>query len=260
MGAFPERTRFLLVCGAPLAACLSSVTLRAQFNRLLRAQRDALRAFAVYRAQHLAPGGVAYAALDCSGVPTRNAKRRGVGWLPGVADIGWSNRLGWYEGVHLLLAVTPNGIMTGFGFGAARTKDQPLAETFFALRQHLTAPVPSVGQDAAGPYVVDTGLEGPTNHARWAAAYHAHLICPPRRTSNRPWTTAWRCWHASIRHLGETVYATVQYTFRLARERPHDRTGLQARLAAKVALHNVCIWVNTQHRRPLLAFTDLMDW
>ena len=42
--------------------------------------------------------------LDSSGVPTRSAKRRGAGWLAGKADIGWSNRLGWYEGFHLLLA------------------------------------------------------------------------------------------------------------------------------------------------------------
>src|SRR4029450_12131328 len=53
------------------------------------------------------------------------------GWLPGLEDIGWSNRLGWYEGFHLLLAVNPVGAMTGFGFGPASTKDPPLAETFW---------------------------------------------------------------------------------------------------------------------------------
>jgi hypothetical protein len=31
-------------------------------------------------------------------------------------------------------------------------------------------------------------------------------------------------------------------------------------LAAKVALHNFCVWLNTQHNRPLLAFADLIDW
>ncbi len=31
-----------------------------------------------------------YEALDSSGVPTRDAKRRGVGWLAGQADVGWS--------------------------------------------------------------------------------------------------------------------------------------------------------------------------
>lgn len=231
---------------------------RAQFNRLLRTHRDAISAFAVSLARRRAARDAAYEALDCSGVPTRNAKRRGSGWLAGIADIGWRKRLGWYEGVHVLLAVTPRGIITGFG--AARTKDQPLAETFFALRHTSPAPLASVGAPATGPSVADTGVAGATTHARWAAAYHAQVICPPRRTSHRPWSKAGRCWHGGVRQLVETVYHKLQYTFRLARARPHDLTGLQARLAAKVALHNVCIWLNTQHGRPLLAFADLMDW
>jgi hypothetical protein len=79
-------------------------------------------------------GGGAYEALDASAMPVRNAKRRGEGWLAGYADIGWSNSLGWYEGFCLLVAVAPTGVITGFGFASASTKDQPLAETFFALR------------------------------------------------------------------------------------------------------------------------------
>ena len=68
-------------------------------------------------------------------MPVRDAKRRGAGWLAGYADIGWSNSLGWYEGLRLLAAaVAPSGVVTGFCFGAASTADQPLAETFFAVR------------------------------------------------------------------------------------------------------------------------------
>jgi hypothetical protein len=71
--------------------------------------------------------------------------------LPGLADIGWSNRLGWYEGFHLLLAVNPLGMITGFGFGPASTKDHHLAETFFALRRHPHPGLASVGALARGP-------------------------------------------------------------------------------------------------------------
>jgi hypothetical protein len=74
-----------------------------------------------------------YEALDSSGIPAREAKHRGAGWLPSLAAIGWSNRLGWYEGFHLVLAVNSLGMLTGFGFGPASTKAQPLAETFFAV-------------------------------------------------------------------------------------------------------------------------------
>jgi hypothetical protein len=54
--------------------------------------------------------------------------------LAGCADIGWSNRLGWYEGFRLLVATDPTGVVTGFGFCAASIADQQVAETFFAVR------------------------------------------------------------------------------------------------------------------------------
>ena len=36
--------------------------------------------------------------------------------------------------------------------------------------------------------------------------------------------------------------------------------GLLARIAAKMALHNFCLWLNAQLGRPHLAFADLVDW
>ena len=47
---------------------------------------------------------------------------------------------------------------------------------------------------------------------------------------------------------------------RLDRERPHALDGLLARLAAKVALHTFCLWLNRHLGRPLLAFADLIAW
>src|SRR5262244_395 len=117
-----------------LRAALPSLPAREQYNRQVRRQQAALVAFFLYLVRLLGAQRCAYEALDSSGVPTRDAKRRGAGWLTGLADIGWRNRLGWYEGVHLLPAVNPVGMITGFGFGPASTKDQPLADPFFALR------------------------------------------------------------------------------------------------------------------------------
>jgi len=128
-----------------------------------------------------------YEALDSSGIPTRDAKRRGAGWLPGLADIGWSNRLGWYEGFHLLLAVNPVGMITGCGFGPASTKEHPLAETFFARRRSPHPSLASVGAPACGPYVVDKGFEGQANHQTWWRASGAQVIGPPKCNSRVPW-------------------------------------------------------------------------
>ena len=84
-----------------------------------------------------------YEALDTSSaMPVRDAKRRGEGWLAGLSDIGWSNSLGWYEGFRMLVAINPVGVITGFGFSPASTKDQPLAEAFFALRAEPSERLP----------------------------------------------------------------------------------------------------------------------
>ena len=86
------------------------------------------------------------------------------------------------------------------------------------------------------------------------------MICPPKRNSKTPWPKARRRWLAGVRQIVETVYAKLFQTFRLDRERPHDLSGFGARLAAKIALHNFCIWWNEHLGRPLWAFTDLVDW
>jgi Transposase DDE domain len=233
---------------------------REQCNRQVRQHYAALVACFLYLGRLLAAQRCLYEALDSSGIPTRDAKRRGAGWLPGLADIGWSNRLGWYEGFHLLLAVNPVGVITGLGFGPASTKDQPLAETFFTLRRQPHPGLASVGAPARGPYVVDKGFEGQANQRAWWRVYGAQVICPPKRNSKPPWPKRLRRWLAGVRQMVETVYEKLHHTFRLDRERPHDLSGFQARLAAKVALHNFCIWLNEQLGRPRLAFTDLVDW
>lgn len=65
---------------------------------------------------------------------------------------------------------------------------------------------------------------------------------------------------AGIRQILETVYDKLFNAFGLWRERPHELSGLRARLAARVALHNFCIWLNGQLGRPRLAFADLLGW
>lgn len=243
-----------------LRAAFPTLPAREQFNRQVRQHYTALVACFLHLVQLLAAQRCPYEALDSSGIPTRDAKRRGAGWLPGLADMGWSNRLGWYEGFHLLLAVTPIGVITGFGFGPASTKDPPLAETCFALRRYPHPGLASVGAPACGPYVVDKGFEGQGNQVTWWRASGAQVICPPQRHSRSPWPKRLRRWVAGVRQIVETVYEKLAHTLRLDRERPHDLSGFQARLAAKIALHNFCIWVNTQLGRPRLAFADLVDW
>ena len=233
---------------------------RSQFNRLARRHYETLADFFLYLADLLQGQHCLYEALDSSGVPTRNAKRRGAGWLPGQADIGWSNRLGWYEGFRLLLAVNPQGVITGFSFAPASTQDRSLAEDFFAFRHTPHPKLPALGAAAQGWYVADKGFEGRELRRQWRDRYDAWVISPPKRNSKNPWPKELRRWLAGIRQMVETVFGKLHHTFGLDRERPHQLEGFQTRLAAKVALHNFCIRLNRQLGRPSLAFADLLGW
>ncbi len=258
---FPSERAFYRYAQHHLRAAFPDLPDRGQLNQLMRAHRDAITAFGLHLVQLMQAQRCPYEVLDSTAAVTRDAKRRGVGWLAGQADIGWSTRIGWYEGFHLLLCVTPLGVITGFGFGAASTHDQPLAETLFAARQTPSPRLPSAGLPAQGSYVADKGFAGERPRRRWQQEHQVDLVTPPHQKVKRiRWPKALRRWLASIRQIIETVNDKLLNTFRLARERPHDLTGFQARLAAKVSLHNFCIWLNLHLGRAPLAFADLLDW
>ena len=243
-----------------LSQAFPSLPHRSQFNRLMREHTEISIAFSHYLADQVGARKAAYEAIDASAVPTRDINRRGNGWLPGVADYGKSNRLGFYEGFHLLLSVTPIGVITGFGFGSASTKDTTLAETFFAARAQPHARLTSVGPPAVGDYLADKGFSLPAKKQEWQTLYGAHIISAPKRNNKAiKWPRKLRRWLASLRQIVETVFEKLHNTFRLARERPHDLTGFQARLASKVALHNFCIWLNLRLDRQPLAFAELVQ-
>jgi hypothetical protein len=233
---------------------------RVQFNRAVRRWHDRVCQLGIWLGQQLGTAQPSYEILDATGIPTRDRKRRGRGWLAGDATLGQCTRLGWYMGVRLLLCVTPNGAVTGFGLAHANTDDRPLAETFLALRAKPNPQVPGIGQDRHGCYLADGGFTGKEWEVHWRAAYRAEVVCPPQTNHARSWLPHQRRWLAKRRQIIETVTDRLLNSFRLARERPHHLRGLQARLAAKVALHNACIWFNTGRCRPPLAFADLIDW
>jgi hypothetical protein len=189
---FTSERDFYRYAEAHLRGAFPTLPDRSQFNRLARSHAEAIEAIAVKLGQMLEGEAPPYQALDSSAMPIRDAKRRGHGWLAGKADIGWSNSIGWYEGFSLLAAIEPSGAITGFCFGSASTADQPLAETFFALRANPNPRLTSVGAAFSGTYVTDKGFEGAQNHRRWLECYGAEVIHPPKRNSRK------RSWSKSL--------------------------------------------------------------
>jgi hypothetical protein len=262
---FRSERDFYRFAQAHLRSLFPRLPHRSQFNRLLRRHHDVLAAFFVHALQHLQgqPGyDFCYQLLDTSAIPTRDAKRRGSGWLPDQAQIGWGNRIGWFEGFRLLLAVNPQGIITGFCFGSGNAKEQPLADDFLAARFQPHSRCPTVGARSQSFYVSDKGFEGQNCQERWLWDYSARVLCPPKHNAkSQPlWPKGLRRWAAGIRQVVESVYAKLHHTFGLDHERPHHLVGFQVRLLAKVVLHNFCINCNWKHGRSTLAFADLLCW
>lgn len=255
---FASERDFWLFAHSNLRGAFPRLPDRSQFNRLLRSHQDAIVAFGL----SFAFPGLDYEAVDTLPVTVRQYKRRGRSWLAGQADIGYSKPIAsWYFGFRVLLTSSPEGIITGFGFGPASAKDQRLADTLLALRAKPEPRLLSVGETCGGGcYLADKGFEGAEWHSHWQQDYGATLLHAPRRNSLHPWPEAWRHWLASLRQIVETVFAKLTHTFRLDRERPHDLTGFGARLAAKVALHNFCHWLNRSLGRPALAYANLLEW
>jgi hypothetical protein len=205
----------------------------------VRSCAQLIEAFALHLASLLTEAQKCpYQALDSSAMPVRDAKRRGEGWLAGCADIGWSNSLGWYEGFRLLVATDPTGVVTGFGF-LCRFHRRPAGGR--DLLRRAASSQPSAAERRIGLLFGSLrgllkGFEGEENHRRWLDRYGVRI------------------------KIVESVYDKLFNAFGLWRERAHELEGLRARLAARVELHNFCIWLNDHLGRPRLAFADLLGW
>ena len=257
---FPSEAAFFRWATKHLRPLFPTLPSRPQLNRLLRRHADATTALALHLGRSLVRGTDAYEVLDGTGVRVRNAKRRGAGWLFGLADIGKCSRLGWYEGVRLLLGVTPCGAVTGWGIAPASTNDRTMADTFLAARARPEARLPGVGRPFGECYVADMGFSGVACQARWAHQDGALVVAPPQPHGKHAWPKPLKRWLSGLRQIVETVNDRLLADFRLDTERPHELDGLYARLAAKIALHNACLWLNRKFSRPPLAFADLIDW
>lgn len=151
-------------------------------------------------------------------------------------------------------------MITGFGYGPASVKDQTLAETFLAARAQPQPELGSVGDFTEMPYIADKGFVGQAWHERCVLEYGACVLNAPRVCDPQKWPDWLHKLHSHLRQIVESAHEKVLNHFRLASERPHTLGGFNARLTAKQALHNFCIWLNKQLGREPLEFADLIQW
>lgn len=146
------------------------------------------------------------------------------------------------------------------GVGAASTNDRALADTLFAARANPEVHLPCVGVPISDDYVADMGFSGQLRDAAWAQAYGAVVVCPPQPQSHHAWPKPLQTWLAGLRQIIERGNDRLLTTFGLDHERAHHLSGLCARLAATMGLHNACPCLKRRAGRPDLAFANLIDW
>lgn len=171
---FPGERAFYRFASSHLMDAFPTLPDRSQFLRqehlcvaLIEQMADLLAELRPHQNEEL------YQILDATSVPVRSIKRRGGGWLAGVADKGWCSRISSYMGFHVLLSITPTGFLTGFGFSPASVHDTRLAETLLDLRAHPSARLPSVGR----PFPTDVPI---------AVLPASHCNCIGSTTTTRP--------------------------------------------------------------------------
>jgi hypothetical protein len=258
---FRSEREFWSFCEQRLRPLFPALPDRAEFVRAQQRFRPTTVGFALDLARQLGVGDAQYEVIDRCGVATRMCGRRGRDWMGGFANRGLCGRLGFFWGFQLMCAVTREGVITGFAVAPGSTKDQPMAESLFAARHRRDPALPSAGRAPRSRYyLVDRGFSGPLRKREWKQRYNVEVVGPPQKGHGPAWPPKWERWAAGLRQIIETVHDRLLNYFRLARERPHCIEGFQARLAAKVALHNFCIWLNRAHDRPSLQFADLLGW
>jgi hypothetical protein len=258
---FRSERDFWRFCDARMRELFPDLPDRSEFVRAQQRFEPTVVAFGLDLARQMGAEEAPYEVIDRCGVATRMCGRRGRDWLGGYANKGLCGRLGFFFGFQLMCSVSDTGVITGFGFAPGSTKDQPMAESLFSARYGEGAKLHSAGVGGRSRfYVVDKGFSGPKRKRFWKERYGAEVVGAPQKGHGPAWPREWQEWVCSVRQIIETVHDKLLNFFRLESERPHAIRGFQVRLAAKVALHNFCIWLNRSLGRPSLQFADLLGW
>ena len=227
----------------------------------------------------LVPVEPTYEVVDVVPVPLarccRGSKRKLFGDEAGFGHGGSDHAL--FYGANLLLAVAPDGPITGVLVGPADTQDRWLLDAFLIWRddptqtpwtvadlgartrrgQGWTGPTGprwwpgSVGIGRASIYLTDQGFNGVVWHTHWVADTGAEVVAGggPDQAIARS--------HHQRRQIVETINGQLTDVLHLAFPQAKTMWGVVCRIAAKCTAVNLGIWVNRLLGRPNLALATL---
>ncbi len=235
--------------------------------------------------QHLGTTGC-YRVLDCVPVPLMRVCRGRRHCLFGTeAALGYGGSdHEYYDGMKLLGAISDLGTVTGFVSGPADTDERWLTEALFRWRQDPTAAPPTADELAPylgpskkahgtrrgptgplaplrvaggrelGSFIGDLSFSGQRWQSYWELTYQVEVLTrADYRTVPAPERQPAQEWLSQLRQRVETVFDCLCDTFGLKFPRARSPWGTWARLAAKVAAHNLAVYINHLFNRPTFA-------
>ena len=284
---------FLAYASTHLRAYFPRLLSQSAFNRRARDLMGVLCVMGPAIRQHaieaLGLSAPAYEALD--GVPVPLMRRcRGMQHrlFRDEAAIGrGGSDKDWYYGVKVVGAVDNHGFITGFLAGPANTEERWLAEALFGWRLDPTMPVPTardlvrvlgpthraggqrqgptgplgprLGVGAPSPVttIADLNYAGEAWNRHWRADHGVAVLTEAafRGLAGPERRYATRCLHG-LRQRVETAFGQLVARFGLKFPRARTLWGLHTRLAAKVAAHNLSLYLNHLFGRPPFSACD----
>lgn len=203
---------------------------------------------------------------------------------------GGSDRTEYY-GMHLLASVNDFGVIDGCVIGPAATSEYWLAEALLRWRHDPTGPTPTpeelapilgpthlkggkrlgptgplgprlaAGDPLTLPTLADLGFDGRRWRAHWRSTYDTPVLTKADyRTLTDP-VKRRRATHAFNRRRQqvETVFSLLADRFGIKFPRTRSHYGTWTRLVAKIACHNLAVYINYLFNLPPFSLFNPFD-
>jgi Transposase DDE domain len=211
---------------------------QSEYNSRLKAAAPLMEAALRWLAGHTPATAEPLRLMDATPIPCGQsvitARRSG---LAGWAGYGYCpSHSRWYWGAKLLLIVTPEGTVTGFGLANPKLFGEREQARQMLNDHPANRPAPGTG------IVTDKGLSGEDTEAFFASpGLELTLIRPARKDEKTP-----RYFPNWLRQRIEAIIWTLKNQLGLERHGGRVPAGLWARIVQRLLALNTAIWFNWQ--------------
>ena len=216
---------------------------QSEYNQRLKHLAPLMEAALRWLAEHTPASAELLRLMDATPVPCGQS----VLTAPRSELFGWAgygycpSHSRWYWGAKLLLIVTCEGTVTGFGLANPKLYGERQQARLLLERQPANRPAPGTA------IVTDKGLAGEDTEAFFTSPGLELTLIRPARTDER----APRSFPNWLRQRVEAIIWTLKHQLGLERHGGRVPAGLWARVVQRLLALNAAIWFNWQIGAPV---------